>query len=76
MWARLLHGDEALTSFNTNYPTVYDSPFVGFAEMLMQSHIGAIDILPAVPSAWKSGKILGMKARGNYEVILNGKIAN
>lgn len=68
MWARLLDGDKALTSLNTNYPTIYDSPFGGFAEMLMQSHTGALDILPALPSAWKSGKILGLKARGNYEV--------
>lgn len=68
MWARLLDGDKALASLNTNYPTVYDAPFGGFAEMLMQSHAGGIDILPALPKAWKSGRILGMKARGNYEV--------
>ncbi len=68
MWARMLDGDKALASLNINYPTVYDSPFGGFAEMLMQSHAGTIDILPALPSMWKSGKIKGLRARGNYEV--------
>lgn len=68
MWARLLDGDKALASLNISYPTVYDAPFGGFAEMLMQSHAGSIDILPALPAAWKSGKVVGMKARGNYEV--------
>ena len=68
MWARLLDGDQALEALRITYPTLYDSPFGGFAEMLMQSHTGAIDILPALPAAWKNGKILGMRARGNYEV--------
>jgi alpha-L-fucosidase 2 len=68
MWARLLDGDKCLASLGINYPTAYDSPFGGFAEMLMQSQSGAIDILPALPSSWANGKISGMKARGNYEV--------
>ncbi len=68
MWARLLDGDKCLATLGMNFPTSYDSPFGGFAEMLMQSQTGAIDILPSLPSSWASGKVLGMKARGNYEV--------
>ena len=47
------------------------------AEMLMQSYTGVIDILPAVPSAWGSGRVSGLKAAGNYTVDIewaNGKI--
>jgi len=68
MWARLLNGDKALASLTTNFPVMYDTPFGGFAEMLLQSHTGFIDILPALPSMWGKGKILGIRARGNYEV--------
>ena len=55
----------------------------GIAEMLMQSHLSdgdirIIDILPARPAAWASGKISGLRARGNAEVDIewfsNGKV--
>jgi len=76
VWARARDGERALSILYHQDEPSYWMPQIyanAVAEMVLQSHAGEIDVLPALPKAWSVGRVYGIRAEGGFRASFSWK---